>query len=61
MLSRFGVRLDALTHYAEAAAASVGTVTGIVLAAVGDISAELGSLASQLSEIRESAGRAGDD
>lgn len=53
MISRLELSKDNLQQYAEATATSVGAVTGIVVAAVRDITEELGSLASELLEISD--------
>lgn len=60
MISRFGVSKDSLQQYADAAAASVGAMTGIVVGAVSDLTEELGSLATELLEITDAASRAPD-
>jgi hypothetical protein len=54
MLSRFDLSAETLQRYADAAASSVGAVTGIVMSALSDITDELGSLATELLEIRQS-------
>jgi hypothetical protein len=54
MLGRLDAHKDHLQQYADAAATSVGALTGIVVGAVRDIGEELGSLATELLEIRGS-------
>jgi hypothetical protein len=53
MISRLEISKNSLQQYAEATASSVGAVTGIVVAAVRDITEELGSLATELLEISD--------
>jgi hypothetical protein len=60
MISRFEISKDSLQQYADAAAASAGAMTGIVLGAVRDLTEELGSLATELLEITGAASRASD-
>ncbi len=61
MASRFEISKDSLQQYADAAAGSVGAVTGIFVGAVRDITEELGSLATEILEIRDAGSRAADD
>jgi len=60
MISPFAISRDSLQQYADAAAASAGAMTGIVLGAVRDLTEELGSLASELVEITGASSRASD-
>lgn len=60
-LSRLEIRKDVLQSAVEALAETVGEVTGIVVAAVRDVTASVGGLATELFELRESARRASDD
>lgn len=53
MISRLEISKDSLQQYAEATATSVGAVTGIVVAAMRDITEEIGSLATELLEISD--------
>jgi hypothetical protein len=60
-LSRNEIRKDAVQGAVEAAASTVGQVTSIVTAAVRDVAGALGSFATEVFEIRESARRASAD
>ncbi len=57
-ISRPEIRKDALQDTVEATATTVGTVTTIVTGAVRDIARAMGSLATEVFEIRDSARRA---
>jgi hypothetical protein len=54
MLNRLDFSPETLQRYADAAASSVGALTGIVVNALSDITDELGSLVTELVEIRQS-------
>ena len=54
MLNRLDFSPETLHRYADAAASSVGALTGIVVSALSDITDELGSLVTVLVEIRQS-------
>jgi hypothetical protein len=58
MISRNEIRKDVLQESAEAVATATGTVAGIVTAAVRDVTRAVGTLATDLFEIREAARRA---
>ncbi len=60
-LSKAEIRKDALQGTVEAAATTVGQVTTILTAAVRDVAGVLGSFATEVFEIRDSARRAGGD
>lgn len=57
-LSKAEIRKDALQEGVVSATAAVGQVTQIVAGAVGDVARTLGSFATDLFEIRDSARRA---
>jgi len=61
MLNRFVIGPDSVRRCAEAAAGSMGSVTGILLGAVRDITEEISSLATELVAITDAAVRAADD
>jgi len=58
MISRNEIRKDVLQECAEAVATTTGTVAGIVTTAVRDVTRAVGTLATDLFEIREAARRA---
>ena len=58
MISRNEIRKDVLQESAESVATTTGVVAGIVTAAVRDVTRAVGSLATDLFEIREGAKRA---
>jgi hypothetical protein len=60
-LSRAEIRKDVIQDTVEAAATTVGRVTGIVTTAVRDVAGALGGFATELFEIRDSARRASED
>ena len=60
-LSRNEIRKDAVQGAVEAAAGTVGQVASIVTTAVRDIAGALGTFATEVFEIRESARRASAD
>ena len=60
-LSRAEIRKDVIQDTVEAAATTVGKVTGIVTTAVRDVAGALGGFATELFEIRDSARRASED
>jgi hypothetical protein len=60
-LSRAEIRKDAVQDGVTAAAHTVGAVSTIVAAAVGDVARALGGFATEMFEIRDSARRASDD
>lgn len=60
-LSRSEIGKDAVQSAAEAAASTVGQVAGIVTTAVKEVATAIGSLATEMFEIREAARRAADD
>ncbi len=60
-LSRAEIRKDVIQDTIEAAATTVGQVTGIVTTAVRDVAGALGGFATELFEIRDSARRASED
>ena len=60
-LSRAEIRKDVIQDTVEAAATTVGKVTGIVTTAVRDVAGALGGFATELFEIRDSARRATED
>jgi hypothetical protein len=59
--SKAEIRKDALQEGVEAAAATVGHVTNVVVGAVGEVARAVGGLATDLFEIRDSARRAARD
>jgi len=61
MISRNEIRKDVLQESAEAVATTTGVVAGIVTMAVRDVTRAVGTLATDLFEIREAARRAGDE
>jgi len=61
MLSRNEIRKDVLQESAEAVATTTGAVAGIVTTAVRDVTRAIGTLATDLFEIREAAKRAEDE
>ena len=60
-LTRGEIRKDAVQGAVEAAASTVGQVTSIVTTAVRDVAGVLGSFATEVFEIRDSARRAAED
>lgn len=60
-LSRAEIRKDAVQETFTATTQAVGTVTGIVVGAVGDIGRAIGGYATELFEIRDSTRRASTD
>jgi hypothetical protein len=58
MISRNEIRKDVLQESTEAVVAATSVVTGIVITAVRDVTRAVGSLATDLFEIREAARRA---
>jgi hypothetical protein len=58
MISRNEIRKDVLQESAEAVATTTGVVAGIVATAVRDVTRAVGTLASDLFEIRDGARRA---
>ena len=58
MISRNEIRKDVLQESAEAVATATGVVAGIVTTAVRDVTRAVGTLATDLFEIREGARRA---
>jgi hypothetical protein len=58
MISRNEIRKDVLQESAEAVANTTGVVAGIVATAVRDVTRAVGTLATDLFEIREAARRA---
>ena len=60
-LSRAEIRKDVIQDTVEAAATTVGRVTGIVTTAVRDVAGALGGFATELFQIRDSARRASED
>jgi hypothetical protein len=58
MISRNEIRKDVLQESAEAVATTTGVVAGIVATAVRDVTRAVGTLATDLFEIREAARRA---
>jgi hypothetical protein len=58
MISKSEIRKDMLQESAEAVATTTGVVAGIVTAAVRDVTRALGTLATDLFEIRDGARRA---
>jgi hypothetical protein len=58
MISRNEIRKDSLQESAEAVVTTTGVVTGIIVTAVRDVTRAVGSLATDLFEIREAARRA---
>lgn len=61
MISRNEIRKDVLQESAEAVAATTGVVAGIVATAVRDVTRAVGTLATDIFEIREAARRAEDE
>jgi hypothetical protein len=61
MISRNEIRKDVLQESAEAVATTTGVVAGIVATAVRDVTRAVGTLASDIFEIREAARRAEDE
>jgi len=61
MISRNEIRKDVLQESAEAVATTTGVVAGIVTTAVRDVTRAVGTLATDLFEIREAARRAEDE
>ena len=57
-LSRSEIRKDAVQSTVEAAAGTVGQVTGIVTGAVRDVAGALGGFATEVFAIRDSVRRA---
>jgi hypothetical protein len=60
-LSRTEIRKDAVQGTVQAAASTIGVVSGIVSGAVRDVVGALGGFATEVFEIRDSARRAADD
>jgi len=60
-LSRSEIRKDAIQDSVDAAASTVGEITTIVVTAVRDVVRSVGSLASDLFEIRDASRRARHD
>jgi hypothetical protein len=60
-LSRAEIRKDAVQETFTATTQAVGTVTGLVVGAVGDIGRAIGGYATELFEIRDSTRRASTD
>jgi hypothetical protein len=60
-LTKAEIRKDALQDGVEAAAATVGQVTTIVVGAVRDVARTVGGFANDLFEIRDAARRASED
>ena len=60
-LSRAEIRKDAVQETFMATTQTVGTVTGIIVGAVGDIGRAIGGYATELFEIRDSSRRASTD
>jgi len=58
MISRNEIRKDVLQESAEAVATTTGVVAGIITTAVRDVTRAVGTLATDLFEIREAAKRA---
>jgi len=58
MISRNEIRKDVLQESAEAVATTTGVVAGIVATAVRDVTRAVGTLATDIFEIREAARRA---
>jgi hypothetical protein len=58
MISRNEVRKDVLQESTEAVVATTSVVAGLVITAVRDVTRAVGSLATDLFEIREGARRA---
>jgi hypothetical protein len=61
MISRNEIRKDVLQESTDAVVATTSVVTGIVITAVRDVTRAVGSLATELFEIREAARRAEDE
>jgi len=61
MISRNEIRKDVLQESTEAVVATTSVVAGIVITAVRDVTRAVGSLATDLFEIREAARRAEDE
>jgi hypothetical protein len=60
-LSKAEIRKDALQDGVTAASHTVGSVTTIITAAVGDIARAVGGFATEIFEIRDAARKAGRD
>lgn len=60
-LSRKEITKDAVQQSAEAAITATRHISGIVFDAIGKITTELGTFATELFEIREASKTAGDD
>lgn len=60
-LSKAEIRKDALQDTVEAAAHAVGSVTNIVVGAVGELAKAVGGFATDVFEIREAARKAVQD
>jgi len=60
-LSKAEIRKDSIQDAVQAAAGTVGEVTTIVTAAVKDVAGAIGSLATELFEIRDSARKASEE
>jgi hypothetical protein len=58
MISRNEIRKDVLQESTEAVVATTSVVAGVVITAVRDVTRAVGSLATELFEIREAARRA---
>jgi len=61
MISRNEIRKDVLQESTEAVVATTSVVAGIVITAVRDVTRAVGSLATDLFEIRAAARRAEDE
>lgn len=61
MISRNEIRKDVLQESAEAVVATTGVVAGIVTTAVRDVTRAVGTLATDLFELRDAARRAEDE
>lgn len=60
-LSRHEIKKDAMQQSAEAALTTTRVITSIVFDAIGKITAEVGSFATEIFEIREATKTATDD
>ncbi len=60
-LSRHEIKKDAVQQSAEAALTATRVITGIVFDAIARITAEVGSLATEIFEIREATKTATED
>lgn len=60
-ISRNEIRKDVAQEAAESVVTTTGVVAGIVVGAVRDVTRAVGSLATDLFELREAAGRAQHD